>query len=348
MQGSFNNKAKNAAPQKTKIGIALQGGGAYGIYAKGALETLLNSKFATKTEIKAVTGTSAGAMNGALLVHGLNKGGAPQALQNLDQFWTNTKTLGHTFSFINGLGPTLNPDWPNIPTHKMLLFTFAQAALPQGYVLRELKQTLDQEINDITFLQKGAAQLFVNAVRENQQNQREHVVFTGNGLTTDNIVTSGALEQFGGWVVNGQKHYDGAYWRNPCFDDILKADITDLLVITLQEKPQRPTTARSQDDSRQANHPKPGHSLITSEIHDHLHYVQQQRPKLNLHSIELNVAPHWNETSRINTDPTWLNTLEDLGHKDAENWLKDNLALLGKKSSYQINPKPQSPLPKKP
>ena len=348
MQGSFNNKAKNAAPQKTKIGIALQGGGAYGIYAKGALETLLNSKFATQTEIKAVTGTSAGAMNGALLVHGINKGGTPQALHNLDQFWVNIKTLGHTFSLINGLGPTLNPDWPNIPTHKMLLFTFAQAALPQDYALRELKQALDQEIRDIAPLQNGAAQLFVNAVRENQKKQREHVVFSGNDLTTDNIVASGALEQFGGWMVNGHKHYDGAYWRNPCFDDILKADITDLLVITLQEKPQRPTAACSQDNARQTNHAQPGHALITSEIHDHLHYVQQQHPQLNLHSIELDVAPHWNETSRINADPAWLNTLEGMGHKDAENWLKHNLALIGKKSSYQINPKPQSPLPKKP
>lgn len=345
MQGKFNNKAQSATP-KTKIGIALQGGGAYGAYAKGVLETLLQSSFINQTDIRAVTGTSAGAMNGALLTYGLNKGGPQVALKTLDQFWDSIKNIGQTFSLWNGLNPALNPDWPNIPQHKMLLFSFAQAALPRDYALSQLKQALVQEIPDLKPLQNGATQLFVNAVSDNNTNGgRIHTVFKGQDLDHDSLIASGALEQLGGWMVNGTRHYDGAYWRNPCFDDILKTDITDLFVISLQARPNRPLKPRSQDDVRDQDHAKPGFSLITSEIHDHLLHLQQAKPKLHLHHIAMDVQPHWNETSRMNTDPQWLNTLENMGRKDAQDWLKNNLSALGQHSSYNLLSPSQKPKP---
>ena len=352
MQGQFKKAAKRKKTNSTSIGIALQGGGAYGAYAKGVLCELLQSEFGAKTNIKAITGTSAGALNGAVMAYGLNKGGPSEAIKHLDGLWNSVRATGDSVSFWNRLGPKSNAAWPNIPPYKMFFIDFASAAAPRGAAIDYLKDTLNDEIKDYDLLRQGPTKLFVNAVKEDgQTKQREHVVFKGNDLTVDTIVSSGALDAFGGHQINGDTYYDGAYWRNPCFSDIKKEKISDLLVITLQEKPDRAAQAQHQDDARENTHTRPGHELITHEIHDHLAHIHKNSPKLNLHVISLEVDPRWNETSRINTDPAWLKTLEKMGRNDAKEWLKTGLNALGKRSTYQVddgkNKQPsQNPAPK--
>lgn len=91
---SFSSDHRGKTPPKSpstplRLGVALQGGGAYGAYAKGVLTTLFKDKAFQKQnlDIAAVTGTSAGAVNGALITHGLNSGGPDQACDNLESFW---------------------------------------------------------------------------------------------------------------------------------------------------------------------------------------------------------------------------------------------------------------------
>lgn len=59
--------------QKTQINLALQGGGAHGAFTWGVLDVLLDEPW---LEIAAISGTSAGALNGAALKAGLVRGGA--------------------------------------------------------------------------------------------------------------------------------------------------------------------------------------------------------------------------------------------------------------------------------
>ena len=65
-----------AVPGRRKVALALQGGGSHGAFTWGALDRLLDDE---TIEIIGVTGTSAGAMNGAVLVDGLVRGGPKQA-----------------------------------------------------------------------------------------------------------------------------------------------------------------------------------------------------------------------------------------------------------------------------
>ena len=53
-----------------KINLALQGGGSHGAYTWGVLDRLLEEK---ELEIEGISGTSAGAMNAAILVNGYEK-----------------------------------------------------------------------------------------------------------------------------------------------------------------------------------------------------------------------------------------------------------------------------------
>ncbi|MGA8294033.1 MAG: patatin-like phospholipase family protein, partial [Rhodoplanes sp.] len=55
------------------VDLALQGGGAHGAFTWGVLDRLLEEPW---LQIEGVSGTSAGAMNAAVLVDGHAKGGA--------------------------------------------------------------------------------------------------------------------------------------------------------------------------------------------------------------------------------------------------------------------------------
>lgn len=72
-------------PQEpARINLALQGGGAHGAFTWGVLDRLLEEP---GVEIAGISGTSAGALNGAALKAGLVRGGRQAARDNLDWLW---------------------------------------------------------------------------------------------------------------------------------------------------------------------------------------------------------------------------------------------------------------------
>src|SRR5271154_3244078 len=66
------------------VDFALQGGGSHGAFTWGVLDRLLEEPWLT---IDGISGTSAGAMNAAVLVDGYAKGGANGARYALESFW---------------------------------------------------------------------------------------------------------------------------------------------------------------------------------------------------------------------------------------------------------------------
>lgn len=66
-------KAKGVKSRDTlMIDLALQGGGSHGAFTWGVLDRLLEVPW---LEIEGISGTSAGAMNAAVLAHGIATGG---------------------------------------------------------------------------------------------------------------------------------------------------------------------------------------------------------------------------------------------------------------------------------
>src|SRR4051794_2055465 len=66
------------------VDLALQGGGAHGAFTWGVLDRLLEEP---SLRIEGISGTSAGAMNAAVLAAGLAAGGAEGARAQLGVFW---------------------------------------------------------------------------------------------------------------------------------------------------------------------------------------------------------------------------------------------------------------------
>src|SRR6478609_1894667 len=66
------------------VDFALQGGGAHGAFTWGVLDRLLEEPW---LRIDGISGTSAGAMNAAVLIDGHAAGGAAGAREALERFW---------------------------------------------------------------------------------------------------------------------------------------------------------------------------------------------------------------------------------------------------------------------
>jgi NTE family protein len=72
------------APRPKRINLALQGGGAHGAFTWGVLDRILEGD---EVEIAGISGTSAGALNGAALKAGLARGSREAARENLAWLW---------------------------------------------------------------------------------------------------------------------------------------------------------------------------------------------------------------------------------------------------------------------
>jgi len=79
-----NRESALADREPILIDLALQGGGAHGAFTWGVLDRLLQEPW---LRIEGISGTSAGAMNAAILVDGYAKGGADDARERLELFW---------------------------------------------------------------------------------------------------------------------------------------------------------------------------------------------------------------------------------------------------------------------
>ena len=74
---NWNGSAKS-------INLALQGGGSHGAFTWGVLDRFLEDE---RIAIEAISGTSAGAMNAAVVADGLMRGGRDAAREHLKTFW---------------------------------------------------------------------------------------------------------------------------------------------------------------------------------------------------------------------------------------------------------------------
>ncbi len=325
--------------QRLRFGLALQGGGSYGIYTKAVLERILPF-ILTKGDVVAVTGTSAGAMNGALLVRGLNDHGVTDAIQRMNKFWNGVRDMGVVSGhsrFKNSMttNPFLSPPrdrWPNISSAAMDWAKMMRTELSSAYTREILKRMIDESVDDWSVIQRAQpTTLYINAARVgNLRDEFHHAVFQGRDIDADAVVASASLRLLGAHRKGEDKFLDGAYIANPHLDNVLEHDLTDLIIITLHELPKESPTKNSAARTDK---------LYTSEIHyDVLKLHMQDDKNFNLHVISMTPEPHWNETSRLNNDPEFLKLLEKQGHKDGSKWLEQSFHRLGTRTSYRPDP----------
>lgn len=196
------------------INLALQGGGAHGAYTWGVLDRLLEDD---RIEIEGISGTSAGAMNAAVLAAGLTEGGRDKARERLAEFW-------HGVSEADKLSPVQRSPWdyltgnyrvdqsPGVHFLQSLVRAFSPYQLnPWNY--NPLRGLLDRVVDFEALREASPIKLFIAATNVRTGKAR---IFHSDDLSTDALLASACLpELFQAIEVDGEAYWDGGYVGNP-------------------------------------------------------------------------------------------------------------------------------------
>jgi len=227
------------------VDLALQGGGSHGAFTWGVLDRVLDEDW---IEIEAISGTSAGAMNAAVMASGIATGGREGARACLRKFWTDVSRAAAFSPFQRGIYDRLTGKWTldNSPGY---LLADLMARLISPYALggmdwNPLRDILEGCI-DFDAIATGPVKLFITATNVRTGRGR---VFRQHEITADVLLASACLPTMYKAVKIGDDHYwDGGFSGNPTITPLVtecEAEDVFLVQINPVERPLIPQDAR--------------------------------------------------------------------------------------------------------
>jgi NTE family protein len=227
------------------VDLGLQGGGAHGAFTWGVLDRLLEESWLM---FDGVSGTSAGAMNAAVMADGLAEGGPPQARAALELFWKRVSDAALLSPLRRGPLEILTGRWTLDYSPVFAALDIAARVLspydvnPLGS--NPLRQILADSV-DFGRLARAPIKLFVTATNVRTGRGR---VFRSADITPDVLLASACLPTlFQAVEIDGDPYWDGGYSGNPTMAPLIRecsASDTILVQINPIERPGTPKTAR--------------------------------------------------------------------------------------------------------
>ncbi len=215
-----------------KINLALQGGGAHGAFTWGVLDRLLEDE---DIEIAGISGTSAGALNGAALKAGMLMDGRQGAKDNLEWLWTQVGSLGDMR--LTGWMTAFNPGPAAISQalEYSLPFSIADTAsrvfspyLYGPFYRNPLERIVRRFKYDAVCADEGPA-LFVGATNVRTGKIK---VFQGEEISTKSLLASACLPTlFQAVEIGDEAYWDGGYTGNPALFPLFDQSLPDDIVI---------------------------------------------------------------------------------------------------------------------
>ncbi|MGY3471249.1 NTE family protein [Bradyrhizobium sp. LM6.11] len=226
------------------IDLALQGGGSHGAFAWGVLDRLLEEKWLT---IAAISGTSAGAMNAAVLADGWIAGGAEGARDALERYWRRVSKAAAFSPLQRSPLDRLMGRW-TLDTSPFYILTDLMSRVlspydlnPTGY--NPLRAVLAESI-DFERLASSPIKLFITATRVRTGRGR---IFRNAEITADVLLASACLPtMFRAVVIDGEPYWDGGYVGNPTITPLVReSDAHDTILVQINptETFEEPRTA---------------------------------------------------------------------------------------------------------
>ena len=214
--------APRKAGSRGRLALGLQGGGALGAFTWGVLDRLLEEP---DLPLSAVSGTSAGAVNGAVLVSHWVKGGPDAARAALDRLWRRLAEKGRPV-WMPALGQAAGAMALDVTSR---LFSPYQLNPLDHNPLREI---LAEEVDFVALAHPRAPELIIAATRISDGGAR---LFRRGEITLDAILASACLPSIHQAVeIEGEGYWDGGYSSNPPLRALVEGDVPDdLLVVQL-------------------------------------------------------------------------------------------------------------------
>lgn len=358
MQDMPRNEARPArqfANDTTKpVNLALQGGGAHGAFTWGVLDKLIEDG---RIDIKAISATSAGAMNAVVFAHGYSIGGVDGARAKLEEFWHEISIAGMLWSPVrsspferwmswwNGDGHHHSGLSPSFHAFQAMTHLFSPYQL-NPFDFNPLKGVLEKVV-DFPHLCRCpvTSRLFLGATNVRTGKIR---VFKNDELSADVVLAAACLPYvFKAVEIDGEAYWDGGFVGNPpIFPLIYHGASADVVIVHINPlvRSELPVTSAAIFD--RINEISFNSSLMremravafVSKLIDDGALDKERYRRMHIHSISdddemvrLGVA------TKLNPDWAFLCHLRDAGRARAAQWLDAHFSDVGERSSIDLN-----------
>ena len=326
------------------VDLALQGGGAHGAFTWGVLDRLLEEP---SLRIEGISGTSAGAMNAAVLVAGLAAGGAEGARAQLGVFWKSVSRAALLSPLRRSPLDVLLGTWtldtsPVFLTLDLMARIFSPYDLnPQG--ANPLRDILADCI-EFERLATAPVKLFVTATNVHTGRGR---VFRNAELNPDVLLASACLPTlFQAIEIEGEPYWDGGYAGNPTITPLIRECVSNDTILVQVNPIERPGTPRSAREIINRVNEVSFNATLLKELRMIAVLRQVADPGnsegarwagMRIHRIASAAMTELGYSSKLNAEWDFLCMLRDEGRHCAESFLEQHRADLGTRSTLNLD-----------
>ena len=345
--------ARPRQARERTLDLALQGGGSHGAFTWGVLDRLLEDE---SLGVDGVSGTSAGALNAAVMATGWAEGGRAGARAALAAFWHDVATPAGSACFGRAVPAPLGLAAYNLDSNPFYVlgqqwlklfspYQFNPLNLPGSDPLRAIVQRHVRP----SALREGPLSVFVTAtsVRTGQPRIFGRQAL-GSEIGIDALMASACLPQlFRAVHIEGEAYWDGGYSGNPALWPLVYETPTlDVLLVKInplvrEGVPDTPAEIADRVNEITFNAGLVGELRAIGFVQ---RLVKEGRLEpgrykgLRLHMVadDEGLAP-LHPSSKLNTERSFLEALHSLGRAAAERWLTAHGTDIGRRSTLDLD-----------
>ena len=326
------------------IDLALQGGGSHGAFTWGVLDRLLEEP---KFRIAAISGTSAGAMNAAILADGWLEGGAEGARAALEEYWRQVSRAAAFSPLQRSPLDRLMGRW-SLDTSPVYLAMDLMTRMLSPYDLNPLglnplREILAKNI-DFDRLVRSPIMLFITATSVRTGRGR---IFRNGEITADVLLASACLPtMFRAVEIDGESYWDGGYAGNPTITPLVReSDAHDTILIQINPS-ERPDPPRSAAEILNRLNEISFNSPLAKELRMIALLRQVADPgtgegarwaQMRTHRIKSDMLAEFGASSKLNAEWSFVAKLKDEGRRAASEFLDQHGDHVGKSSTADLD-----------
>ena len=334
----------NASRETVLIDLALQGGGSHGAFTWGVLDRLLEEPW---LKVEAISGTSAGAMNAAVMVSGYLQDGADGARKALNAYWERVAASAR-FSPIQR---SMLDRWMNrwsLDTSPGYLIMDLMSRVVSPYDLNPfahnpIRSILEESI-DFTHLSEAPIKLFITATNVHTGRGR---IFRNREITPEVLLASACLPTlFQAIEIEGEPYWDGGYAGNPTISPLVReSDAHDTILVQINPRERR-ETPRSASEILDRLNEISFNAPLMKELRMIALLRQAADPGtgegrrwagMRTHRILTDKLAEFGASSKLNAESAFLNMLKEEGRKATDEFLRMHGADIGNRSTADID-----------
>jgi len=325
------------------VDFALQGGGAHGAFTWGVLDRLLQEPW---LRIDGISGTSAGAMNAAVLVDGHARGGAAGARRALEAYWRRISEAAQWSPFRRTPVDVMLGRWtldhsPLFVAMDVMSRLFSPYDFNPGG--RNPLRSILAELIDFERLKQAPIRLFISATNVRTGRVR---VFRNAEITPDVLLASACLPTlFQAVEIDGESYWDGGYSGNPTITPLIRecqSNDTILIPINPVERPGTPNSAR--EILNRVNEVS-FNAVLLKELRMIALLRQVADPgntegaawaQMRIHVVRNDIMATLGYSSKLNAEWDFVSMLRNEGRRAAEQFLRANGKNIGVRSTVDL------------